>query len=118
MNITLIQNYIKELNSEKIVPQSFYKRNSPYYTFVSYINHSAACFMSENYDGTILFLHRAYQEYKALHSHGKMDEHHRRYFNLCKSYIKITSSYVVEHGFVDNEWKEKVKIMEQDSLLQ
>lgn len=118
MNITLIENHIKELNSNKIIPQSFYKRNSPYHEFVSYINHSVACFMSENYSGSMLFLYRAYEEYKTLHTHEKIQYEDRRYFNIAKSYIKCTSFYIFDYAFVNNTWEEKVNIMQKDSLLQ
>jgi hypothetical protein len=66
MGDEIVINFFKQLNDDNLLPKTALRRNSIYYRFVSYINNSIACFMSENYGGTITFINRAYKEMKEL----------------------------------------------------
>ncbi|MBM7572383.1 hypothetical protein [Aquibacillus albus] len=55
MNQLEVLNLIQQINKEDVLPKYSLRRNSKYYSFVMYINSSVACYLSENYDGTMIF---------------------------------------------------------------
>ena len=117
MGNEIIFNFFKQLNKRNLLPEKALRRNSIYYRFVSYINNSIACFMSENYDGTILFINRAYKEMKELKKENFIKDDNIKYFSLCQKYIKTTSEYLFDNNLVDEFFIEKVNEMNFDFLL-
>ena len=114
VNRKTIEIHIQKLNSGDTISQSFYARNSTHYAFVSYLNNSIACFISNNYTGTILFVQRAYNE---MVSKNKAYSNHLHYFILCQQYLRDVTSFLVFNQFIDEFFLEKVKEMDFDSLL-
>lgn len=103
---------IQQLNRKEILPQIYQRRNSIHYSFLSYINNSIGCYISENYDSTILFLNRAYKELEKLNSRNDCD-----YLLLCNNYMKATSEYLVRENLIDEFSTGLVKNMDFESLF-
>lgn len=111
MNEESILSLIKNLNKDEVLPEYALRKNSIYYTFVSYINNSIACFMSENYNGTILFINRAYKEMKELNVKNDINNDNLKYFAICQKYFKITAEFLVANKLIDEFFIEKVNKM-------
>lgn len=89
-----IVNYTKMLNRKDVLPETFLRRNSIFYSFVSYINHSIALFLSEDYDSVALFVKRAESELENLRIKNECGE---RYFILCEQYLMKLSGYLYKN---------------------
>jgi hypothetical protein len=117
MGDEIILNFFKQLNNGNLLPETSLRRNSIYYRFVSYINNSIACYLSENNNGTIIFINRAYKEMIELKKGNYINKDNIKYFTLCQKYIKITSGYLIDNKLVDENFIQKVNEMNFDFLL-
>ncbi len=91
--------YSKLLNSENTLIKGSARRNSVYYNLVSYINHTIAFYIAENYPATSVFITRALEEFVELKSkHKEANE----YFELCEQYlIKVSRHMIKEKLFLE-----------------
>jgi hypothetical protein len=96
LSITELDELIKMLNSENVLPDSFQRRNCIYYRFLSYINNSIGLYLAKNNKGTALFINRAYKEMLILKQENSLKEDSQEYFNLCVAYMLKVSEYLLD----------------------
>lgn len=89
--------YAKILNKKDSLPSSGLKRNSVYYALITYINHTIALLISEEYDNVALFIRRADKEIESLKNKNYFEE---KYFVLCEKYLQMLSQYLVYNKFI------------------
>ncbi len=87
MESNLIE-FVKILNKKDSLPSLGLKRNSVYYPLITYINHTIALLLSEEYDNVVLFIRRADKEIENLKGSGFGQEN---YLILCEHYLQILS---------------------------
>jgi len=76
------------------------RRNSIYYTLVTYINHTIALFIGRDYDGVIIFVRRADVELVRLESKfGYVGP----YFDVVKEYLPKMVLYLKENNLVSEK---------------
>ena len=92
-----VNDLIRNLNKREVLPDSFLRMASVYYKFVSYINHTIALFLSEEYDNVSLFIKRADKELIYLKSNNECSD---LYFSLCEKYISKLSSYMLQNNLL------------------
>jgi hypothetical protein len=114
---SVILNLIKRINSVNVIPQIFQRRNSPQYKFVSYINNSIASYLSENSNGAVIFIIRAYKEMDELIQKNYIHEEQRMYFMLCSEYINEIAMFYMDGKLIDELYVEKLKEIDVDRLL-
>ena len=88
--------FAKILNKKDSLPSSGLKRNSVYYSLITYINHTIALFISEEYDDVALFIKRADTEIKSL----KTKKYLQKYFTLCEQHLQILSCYLLQNKLI------------------
>ncbi|GGI11679.1 hypothetical protein GCM10007380_09050 [Gottfriedia solisilvae] len=89
----------------------YLRRNSTYYTFISYINNSIGCYISDNFDGTSRFICRAYKEFRLLEDRNEIKDENIEYFSLCKKYLITISENLIQKQFVSEfENKELISL--------
>jgi len=85
------------MNRCDVLPATGLRRNSIYYPFITYMNHTIALFLCEEYDAVALFIYRADIELNKL----KMkDDCKDRYFAICEQYIQKLSRYMLKNNFL------------------
>ncbi|WP_407310007.1 hypothetical protein [Desulfosporosinus sp. SB140] len=94
-----ISNLTKLLNRKDILPVGYLRRNSIYYSFVSYINHTIALFIGEDYDDVALFIKRSHSELMKLKVKNECSE---EYFSLCEQYLKKLSIYLYKNELLSD----------------
>jgi len=89
-----IINLAKTLNKPGMLPSTGIRRNSVYYSFITYINHTIAFFISEDFDAVVIFISRADKELINLkEKYGCISE----YFILCEQYLFTLSKYILKN---------------------
>ncbi|HEX9061284.1 MAG TPA: hypothetical protein VF941_13980, partial [Clostridia bacterium] len=94
----------KALNKRGIPPSTSLKRNSVYYSLISYINHTIAFFISEDYDAVAIFIKRADEEINRLNQKLECKD---EYFELCHQYLNKLTDYLLKNKFLSKsilEW--------------
>jgi hypothetical protein len=94
--MTELEELIKKLNSNSVLPDSYQRRNSIYYRFFSYINNSIGLYIANNNKGTVLFINRAYKELLVLKRENNLKEESLEYFNHCVTYMKRVSDHLLD----------------------
>jgi hypothetical protein len=86
--------FTKILNKRDTLPETGLRRNSIYYPFITYINHTIALYFSEAYDDVALFIKRAESELENL---KKRDKVKCEYFTICEQYLFVLSKDLLQN---------------------
>ncbi len=96
--INEIQDYTLLLT--KTMKPVWLRRNSTCYNLVTYINHTIALFIGQDYDGVVIFVRRADAELVRLESKiGYVEP----YFDVAKEYLPKMILYLRENNLVSKE---------------
>jgi len=93
--------YAKMLNKEESLPSPWLRRNSIYYPLRSYINHTIAFLISEEYVNTALFIRRANKEIESLRAKECFEE---KYFILCDKFLQMVSQYLLNNKLISEDY--------------
>lgn len=95
--------FAKTLNKKDLLPSSALKRNSVFFPLVTYINHTIALLISEEYDNVALFIRRADKEIEGLKMKNLCQE---KYFIACEQYLQMLSYYLLYNRLISESCNE------------
>lgn len=96
-----IISYFQEMN--KKMPPQYLRRNHSEYKFVSYISLVGTLFISKEFQGSGIFIHRAKVFLETDQS--SLDE---AYLKESKKFLKMMSDYLIENNLISEELKQKL----------
>lgn len=96
------------------IPKSYFKRNIPEFTLVTYINHSIFLFQSRDFLGTFVFLKRCL-EY--LEIQENKDHIESEYLKNVIEYIQSLFYYLKNNKLIDNDKLTKYNIKERIQMM-
>lgn len=88
-----VSDILRLLNSSKVSPDRWRRRNHVMYEFLCYVNNLIGCELSENQDGSQIFIERA-RSFMLGHTKSPetinetRDETREKYFDLVRAYIQ------------------------------
>lgn len=91
---------IERLNTKETLPETGLRRNSIYYPFISYINHTIALLLSGSYDEAALFIRRARREMQSRNFERT------EYILICQTYLSQLQAYLKKHKLLSPIWEE------------
>lgn len=94
-----------ELNKNTLVPHMYLRRNTIQYSFVSYINHTIALMLSNEYIATAIFINRANIELENL---KKSNQGAGAYFTACEQYLTSLTEYLTNNKLLPDSHIEKL----------
>ena len=94
---------LKKMNQG--LPSEYLRRNSPYYEYVSYINHVISFYQAQQYDSSQWFIKRAFEFLDKNAAPGKGAE----YFKKSKEFMTQLLDYLNKRGLLDDELKPKLE---------
>ncbi|MDQ6418002.1 hypothetical protein RB620_01000 [Paenibacillus sp. LHD-117] len=86
----------KEINKKDNLPSDCFRRNSPHYNLVSYINNIIALYLSDSYEFIPVFIKRADKEITDLTNRIG----HHKYFDNCRVLLSQVANQV--NNAIDN----------------
>jgi hypothetical protein len=108
-----VMKYGKLLNSEEILESGWLKRNAIYYKLITYINHTIALFIGENYNCIPVFIQRASKELDCLiHEQG----FHEKYFDIAEEYLYMLTKCLIINSLIDEYLVEEIPGKYRDGL--
>lgn len=74
----------QRLNNKENIPPMAYRRNSPVYTLVCYVNNITGCYISSNYSPILVFIERS-----RLYMEENQKEELEMYYQLLNEYFDL-----------------------------
>lgn len=81
------------------------RRNTAYYTLITYINHTIAFYIGMNYDGAATFIRRAAKELDCLANERGF---HEKYFDISEEYLYKITTHLIEHNLISEIMAESI----------
>jgi hypothetical protein len=100
--------WIETLN--KTVPKRYFRRNTPEYTLVSYINHSIFLFQGRDFDGVFIFIKRCLDYLEISENKERIKP---EYLDKVNSYLQSVFYYLKNNQLIDEEKIEKYDIVKR-----
>ena len=89
-----IKDFQTKLNHSDIVPERCYRRNSPHYRSMCYVNNISGLFISSNFDAIPIFVDRAYKEIQTIKKiFNKNGTEMPPYYSLVLEYLVLMAEF-------------------------